>query len=127
MGRGNLEAAGTEIHLHVFVHDDGNGTPYQRHNHFLPFQPCVALVVGIDAYGRVAEDGLGTCGGHHDIFVLLTFHLIAEMVKVALLLLVDNLLVGKRSESLGIPVDHTDTTINQPLVVEMAEHADHTF
>ncbi len=70
VGRGNLQASCAELHLNVFVHYDGYGSAHLRHDYALPFEPRVARVVGVDAYSRVAEDGLRAGGGHNDVPVL---------------------------------------------------------
>ena len=49
------------------------------------------------------------------------------MEQMALLLPVDDLLCGKGSESLGIPVHHTESTIDETFVIEVDEHLDDTL
>ncbi len=127
MGGGYLEAAGAEVHLHVGVHDYGHRTPYHRHNHTLPFEPGIALVGRVDAHGCIAEDCLGARGGHDDIFVGLTFHIITQVIELRVLILVDNLLIGEGCKCGRVPVDHAHAAVYQSLVVKVAEHPDHTL
>ena len=70
MCRGHLKTSRTEVHFHVLIHYYRDCTPYHRDNYALAFKPLVALVVGVDAYGGIAEDGLGACCCHYYIAVL---------------------------------------------------------
>ncbi len=126
MGRRDLEATGTEVHLHVIVHDDGHGTANQRHDYALAFQPAVTLVVGVDADGGITKNSLGTCCGDDDVFIL-ALHVVAQMEQMALLLLINHLFVTEGCQSLGIPIDHPHAAINPTLLIERVEHLDHRF
>ena len=65
---------------------------------------------------------------HHVAFLylltILLYYVILQVVKFGVLILVDNLLIRKCSLCLRIPVDHTYATINQSLVIKVAEYVD---
>ena len=142
VGRRHLQAASSKFHIHVIVFDDGNFAVHQRHNDVLAFQPRVFRIVGVDAHGRVAHDGLGARGGHNGIIALrilmddvalvhalaIAFHhTIFQIIEFRMLFLVDNLLVGERRLCLWIPVHHAHAAVDESLVVEVAEHFYHPF
>ena len=58
VGRGDLQAACTKLDIYIFVLDDGDDAAHNGHNHLLALQPLVLWVVGVDAHGYVAHDGL---------------------------------------------------------------------
>ena len=116
-------------------------------------QPLVLGVFRIDTHGRIAHDGLRTCGSHHSIIALgilvddITFffqringhfttnglqvlrvsHIIFQVEEVALLVTIDDLLCRKHGLCLWIPIDHAETTIDESLLVEVNEDFEHTF
>ena len=124
--RGHLQATRAEVHLHVLVLDDGHLAAHQRHDHFLAAQPVVALVVGVDAHGRVAQDGFGARGGNHDVALIgVVGHVVAEVEQMALFFLVYDFLVAEGGEGLGVPVDHAGAAVDVALVVEGVEDLYH--
>ncbi len=66
VGRGDFDAAGTELRIDEFVADDGDGFVAQRQEHLAPDQGAVPFVVRVDGDGLVAEHGLGAGGGDGD-------------------------------------------------------------
>ena len=64
--------------------------------------------------------------GHNGVGVGIG-HVVAEVEEVALLLLVDYLNVGEGRLCLGVPVDHAQAAIDEALVVEVAEDAEHAL
>ena len=111
VSRSNLQTASTELYLHIAVLDNGDYTAHQGNNHLMTLQPLVLGVLGVDAHGGIAHDGLGTCCCHHGIVSALLVlmqhlaflasgnhgvgvgvgHIVAQVVQFALLLAVDNL------------------------------------
>ena len=83
----------------------------------------VARICRIDADGRIAHDCLGTRRRYDDV-ILSTLDEVAEIVELALMLLEDNLLVRECRLCLGIPVDHAYPTVDESLLVELAEDID---
>ena len=126
VGRGYFQTAGTELDVDVVVHDDGYDAVDQRHDYLLPFEEGVAGIVGVDAHGRIAQDGFGTGRGHDDVFVL-PFDVVAQVVELAVLLLVDYLFVREGGERLGVPVDHAHAAVDETFVVEVDKHFQHTL
>ena len=144
MGGGDLQATRTELDIHVFVFDDGDDAAHNRNNHLLALQPLVLRVVGVDAHGHVAHDGLGSGRSHNRVVAAgilvdnVAFpsdkiaghaicHIVLHVVQLCVLLLIDHFLVGEGSEGLGIPVDHAHATIDEALAVEIDKHLDDAF
>ena len=58
---------------------------------------------------------------------VISLNIILEVVEFAFLLAIDHLFVGECGLRLGIPVDHTEATIDQPFVEEINKDFDHAF
>ena len=127
--RGHLEAAGTEVHFHIVVLDDRDFLVYQRDEHFLAAQVVIPFVGGVYADGGVGHDGLGTGGRYHDIVAggvsVAVGDEVAQVVEMALRVLMYNLVVAYRSEGDRIPVDHSYSPVYHALAVEVAEGGDY--
>ena len=127
VSRGNLQTAGTETDLYVAVFDDGYDATNARYNHMFALQPLVLLFLGVNADGYISEDSLRTRCGHHGIFAGLLDHLVTQVVELAVLVVVDDLLVAQRCLPLGVPVDHAQSAVDESLAVEVAEHLNDGF
>ena len=143
VGRSNLQASRSELDIHISVLNHRDYTSHQRHNHLLALEPLVLGVLGVDTHGSIAHDSLRTCGGNHcivSLFVLVDYitfsgildvgavtflcHIIFQMVEFRLFILIHHLLVAECSLSLRVPVHHTQSTIDESLVVEIHKHLD---
>ena len=60
---GDFDDAGAEFGVGDFVEDDGDFAIHQRKVHGLAVEIVVALVLGVDGDGGVAEHGFGAGGG----------------------------------------------------------------
>ena len=121
VGRGHLDAAGAEVHLHVLVGHNGDLPVHQRQDAGLPHQVLVALVGGVHGHAGIAHHGLGPGGGHHQIPAGAVGQRIAQMPQMAGLIGVLHLGVGEGRQAVGAPVDDTAALVDQTLVVELAE------
>ena len=65
--RSYLQTARTEFHVYIIILDNRNNAVHQRNNHFLPLQPLVLRVGGIDTHRRIAHDCFGTRSSHYGI------------------------------------------------------------
>ena len=126
VGRGDFQGTGAEFAVDIFVHDDGHHAAYTGDDDTLAFEPLVALVLRMHADGRVAHDGLGAGGGYNDILIL-AFDIVAQVEKLSVALLVDDLLVADGGEGLGVPIHHAYTTVDKTFVIEVVEDADDAF
>ncbi len=119
--RRHFQRTRTELLVDILVADDRYAAPYQRHyDSGVVRQPAVAFVGGVDAERRIAQNRLGTRGSHDDAAVA-AFDLIAQIVELALRLLVNHLLVRECGLSSGVPVDHAHAAIDPTLVEQVAE------
>ncbi len=121
VGRRHLQAAGAEFLVHVGVADDGNAPLHQRQDDGVRGQIFVAFVFGMDGHGGVAQHGFRPGGGHHDAALALGEG-IANLVEMAVQLLVFHFQVGQGGVAAGAPVDDALAPVDEPLFVELDEH-----
>ncbi len=134
--RCHLQAARSELNVHVVVFDDGNDAVHQRHDDLLAAQPVVLRVLGVDAHCRVAHYRLGARRGNDGIAAALAVavhHLalfaclarqvvvgdvVSQVVQLAVLLLIYYyLLVAQSRQCLRVPVHHAHAAINQSFII----------
>ena len=84
-------------------------------------QVPVALVVGMDGHGGVAQHRLDPGGGDDDAVLAVA---VADRDELAVDLLVVDLDVGEHAAHLRRPVDHPLRAVDQPVVVEPLEHGE---
>ena len=122
---GDLEAAGTEVYVHVVIHDDRDLATHARHDDMLALEVGVPLIGGIDADRCIAEDRLRAGRRHEDVLLRILHDGVADVVELGVLRLMDHLLIGDRCLSCRIPIHHPYATVDQPLAVEVAEDIIH--
>ena len=143
VSRRYFQTAGTEFDIDIAVFNDRNHTIHKGDAHLLSLQPTVLRILGVNAHARVAHNGFGARGCDNGIATFLvtmddfalnsrcgtviSLNIIFEVVEFAFLLAIDHLFVGECGLRLGIPVDHTEATINQALVEEINKDFDHAF
>ena len=114
--RGHLQAAGTEVHLHVIVLDHGDFPVDQRNQDLLAAQPVMTFVIRIHADGGIGHDGLRTGRGNDQELVrgitVSVGNEITEVIEMALGVLVDDFVVTHGREGLGVPVHHPDALVD---------------
>ena len=93
----------------------------------LAFQPLVFLLLGVDTNGNIAEDGFRTGCSYDRILTRFFRYFVAQVVELVMLVMIDHLFIGEGSLPLRIPVDHTQTTVDETFVIQVAEHFDHGF
>ncbi len=101
------------------VGDDRNLPVDEREAHLFAHQIFVALVVGVDHDGGVAEVGFRT-GRRHNHMPLFARQRVADVVELALMLFVLHLDVAERPV-VGTPVDHVVAPDDEPLFVKLHE------
>ena len=122
--RRDLQTARTELNVYVLVLDNGDCTADDRHDELLATEEVIALVIGVDTYGGVPHDGLGTGRSDDDILVCLALNEVAQVIELTLLLLIDDLLVAEGGLCLGVPVHDTHAAVDEALAVEVDEDVD---
>ena len=142
VSRSNLQATGTEVYFHVTVFDDRNYTAHFRHDYVLAAKPVILRVFGVDTHGHVAHDCLRTRCGYDSVIPFLVFvnhltlftgrcnfrlllHIILEIEQVRMLIVIDYLFVRESRLALRVPIDHTQTAIDESFAIEVAEHVNH--
>jgi hypothetical protein len=94
-------------------------------------EPPVAIIVGMHGDGGVAEHGLGSRGGDHDVGRCVVrvegaiFQRIAQMPEVALHLDLLDFEVRDGGEQLRVPIDQALVFVDEAGAVEIDEHLAH--
>ena len=90
----DLDGAGAEVAADPGVDNDGNLAIHQRQAQLFAVEMEVALVLGMNGHGGVAEHGFGARGGNGDelagLFAAVAEDRIADLPEMAFLLLVDD-------------------------------------
>ena len=68
VGGCDLERAGTEGAVDIFIRNHGNAPAQDGHQHVLADVLLVAFVLGVDGYGSIAQNGFRAGGCHGDVF-----------------------------------------------------------
>jgi hypothetical protein len=124
VARGDLERAGAEVRLDVFVGEDRKPPPDQRQDRLAPHEIAVALVLRVHRDRGVSEHRLGPDGGHGDAPVA-GGQWIVDVVQGVRHPAVLDLEVGDRRPAPRIPVDHVAVAVDVALLVQGDEHARH--
>ena len=119
-GRGDLHGAGTEIHRHVVVGDDGDLLVDERQDHHLADDVLVARVVGVHGHGRIPQHRLGSGRGHADLALAVGVR-VADVPEVARLLLELHLEIRDGRVAAGAPVDDVIALVDEPVAPEPDE------
>ena len=121
VGRGDLQGAGAKFQIHVAVPDDGDGPLHERQGHLVGLEIGVARVLRVDGHRRVAQHGFGAGGGHHDA-AFGPDERIANVVEVAVHVLVLHLQIRQGRVAAVAPVDNVVAAVDQALVVKLHKH-----
>ena len=156
VGRCHLQTARSELDVHVAVFDDGNLAVHQWDDDLAAFQPLVLRILGVDAHGGIAHDGLRTRSGHDSVIAALVLvddspllpppdgggsfrsgslphrgevgggpcHVIFQVIKLGVFLLVDHFLVAQGGEGLRIPIHHAEATVDVAFAIEVDKDLD---
>ncbi len=124
MSRSDLESAGSEIHFHVFVKDNGDCPVHKREYDLRSFEIPVSLIVRIDSYGGIAEHGFRTCGCHH-CRAPSVFKRIAYVVEMAVVVLVFDFEIRQGRAAPRAPVDNVIAPVDQTFVVKLHKDLSH--
>ncbi len=126
--RRHLQAAGTEVHLHVIVLDHRDLPVDERDEHLLAFQPEMPLVLRIHADGGIGHDGLRTRGGNDQELVrglaVAVGDVVFQVIEMALGVFVFHFVVTHGRERFGIPVHHADALVDPSFLVEIDKGID---
>ena len=116
--RGDLDDAGAELHVDIVVADNRDLAANQRQDDRLADEIPVALVLGVDRNGGIAEHRLRTGGGQNDLAAAVAER-VAQVPEVACLLLILNLGVRDGGHAVRAPVDDALALVDEALVVEV--------
>ena len=127
VSRGDLDEAGAKVGVDVPILKDGDLTVDDGELDGLTHKGGLLGILRGDGDARVAEHGLGASSGDDDI-VLAVDRLgqrVAQVPQVALLVLVLGLVIRDSGGAVGAPVDDALATVDQAVVVPVAEYLTH--
>jgi len=111
VGGRHLERPGPELAVHGLVGDHGDPSVQKGQDDRSSDEVSVALVVGVDGHGGVAQHRLRAGRGNDEEFIG-ALQRVLDVVKLALRLLIDDLEVGEGGAAAGAPVDEPLAPIN---------------
>ena len=121
MGGGDFHNAGAKSHVDVFVGNDRNLASNQGQSESFAHKFRIALVLWVDRNSGIAKEGFGTGGGELKPAGTVCER-IAEMPKMACLILIFHLSIGDGGFALGAPVDYALTAVDEALFIELTEN-----
>ena len=127
----DLDGARALLGIGIFIGDDGDAAADERKDRVLADKRFVALVLGMDGDGGVAEHRLGPRRGDDDVARLVVgiegrpLDRIAQVPEMALGFDLLDFEIGNRGEQLGIPVDQALVLVDEPGPVEIDEDLAH--
>ena len=127
VSRGDLDKAGAKVGVDVPILKDGDLAVDDGELDGLAHKGGLLGVLRGDGNARIAEHGLGACGGDDDVILAVDRlgQRVAQVPQVALLVLILGLVVRDGGGAVGAPVDDALTTIDQAVVVPVAEDLTH--
>ena len=120
MSRRYLDAAGAELGLYVVVGDYRDSSAHYRQDDFAADEPGVAVVLGMDRDGAVAEHRLRSRRGDDQV-ALAGGERVFEMPEFAGLVFREDLEIGQCGVKDGIPVDESFAPVDQTFVIQFDE------
>ena len=121
----DFDGAGAEFAADPGIDHDGNLAIHQRQAQLFAVEMQVALVLGMNGDGRVAEHGFRARGGDGDelagLFAAIAEDGIANLPEMALLLGVDDFKIADGGLAARAPVDDVCAAIDEALMIEADE------
>ena len=127
VGRGDLNKARAEIGVDMPILKDGDLAVDDGELDGLTHEGGLLGVLRGDSDARVAKHGLGARGGDDDVILAVDRlgQRVAQVPQVALLVLIFGLVVRDGGGAVGAPVNDTLATVDQAVVVPIAEDLAH--
>ena len=128
MGRGDLNHAGTEFHIHIGIRHDGDFPVHQGQQHLPADEGRISFILRIDRHSSITQHGfrelqeLRSAG--RAVFI---YERVFDVPEVARLLLVNHLRIGNGGIAYRAPVYDTAAFIDPALFMHFAEHFGYGF
>ena len=119
MGGRDLDRTAALFRIAVLVGDNRYGAIGQRQNNILADQRGVALVLGMDRHGGIAQHRLRPGRRYRDILTLCALNRVFEIPERSREFPLFDLEIRNRRVKLGVPVHQPLVAINQPLAMEL--------
>ena len=115
---GDLQRPGTELGLDRLISHDGQCASDDRQHRLAPHQVAIARVLGVHRHAGVAQHRLGPGSGYRNVLVSPSLG-IANVVQLAVQLLVLHLQVREGGRATRAPVDDALSAVHKALVVHV--------
>jgi hypothetical protein len=123
--RRDLHAPGAHLGIRVLIDDDRDDATLQRKPQHAPDVPPVAIVLGIDRDRDVTEERFGPGRADDQVLFGIVLEGVPDVVHLPGLVLLVDLVVGKRRPIHGAPVDDALAAVDQPVFVQPDERGPH--
>ena len=127
MARSHFKASCTELFIYIFIVNNGDGTPYPWYYYLFSLKPLITLVLRMNADSSISKNSFRSCRGYYNILICLTLNKVANIIQLALRLVINNLLIRNSCFSLWIPINHSYSTVDKSLAIKVAENVYHRF
>ena len=121
VGGGDFEGAGAEIGVDGFVADYRDGAVHYGQDDAAAADAVVAGILGVDRNAGVAKHSFGAGGGDGDGLGGVVLEGIADVVQVAVDILIVDFKVGQGGGATDAAVDNALVAVDQPFVVKADE------
>ena len=118
MRRGDLQRPGAELRVDRRIAHHRNHPPHNRQRHIPPPNAVIPRIFGMHRHPGVAQHRLWPRRGHGNRPLGLILQRIADMVKLAVNILVVNLQIRQGGGAPDAAVDNPLVAVNQPLVIQ---------
>src|ERR1035441_10305417 len=119
--RGHLDCACAEVAADPLIQNDGDFTANQRQAQLLTVEMEVALILGMNGHGHVAQHGFGASGSYGQklsrILAFVVENGVANLPEMALLLFVDDFEVADGGLAAWAPIYDVGAAINKALLL----------
>ncbi|KAF5061212.1 hypothetical protein DSECCO2_317500 [anaerobic digester metagenome] len=124
VGRRDLDAARTKVHVHIGIRDDRNLPVRQRQPDRLSDQVTEPFIFRMNRHGRIPQHRLRTRGGNFQIAGAIG-EWVLDVPEMAVSFLILHFCIGNRGQALGAPVGYPLAAVDQSLVVQLDKGVPH--
>ena len=117
----NFNYARTELDINIFIGNNRYFPMNDRENKRFADDILIALVIGVDSNGSIAEHGLRSCGGKLNIAASV-LERIAKMPEMTCLILILDLSVRDGGAAVRAPVYHSLALIDESFIIKIYEY-----
>ena len=120
----DFKTTGSKIHRYIGILYNGHFSTANRHHNLFSFEVRITRVLWMDTNSRIPEQSLRSGGGDQNLLVRIGYRVV-NVIQMALALLMNHLFVAEGCFGLGIPVNHTISSVDQPFAIQIHKDLNH--